>query len=85
MKKVTIQIKPYSTKELASMYGVSTRTFRRWAKLLEKHLGKRIGHYYLIPQIEIIFNKLGIPYQKEQDFTVKNLPNWDKLEPIQQN
>lgn len=65
MGKQTIQIRPYSSKELAAMYGVSSRTFRRWIILIEKHIGKRIGNYYMIPQVEVIFEKLGIPHMQE--------------------
>ena len=57
-----IEIRPYSSKELAAMYGVSSRTFRRWMLLIDKHTGKRIGNYYIIPQVKIIFEKLGVPH-----------------------
>jgi hypothetical protein len=60
-----IEIRPYSSKELAAMYGVSSRTFRRWMLLIDKHAGKRIGNYYIIPQVKIIFEKLGVPHVYE--------------------
>ena len=53
--------KPYSTKELSHMYGVSDRVFRKWLKPFEEAIGKKTGHFYTNIQIEIIFEKLGYP------------------------
>jgi transposase len=61
MQKTRIPIKPYSSKELSAMYGVSSKTFRKWIKLFEGQVGQKCGHFYMISQVEIIFSKLGIP------------------------
>jgi len=61
MSNQVIVIKPYSTKELSHMYGVSDRVFRKWLKPFEEAIGKKTGHFYTNIQIEIIFEKLGYP------------------------
>jgi hypothetical protein len=61
MSNQVIVIKPYSTKELSNMYGVSDRIFRKWLKPFEEAIGKKTGHFYTTMQIEIIFGKLGYP------------------------
>ena len=65
MKKVTIEVKPYSIRELAELYGVSPKVFRNWLSLFENSIGERMGHYYTVRQVKIIFDKLGIPYLQE--------------------
>ena len=57
------QIKPYSTKELSGIYGVSEKTLRKWMKPFAESIGKKQGRYYTVVQVEIIFNKLGMPYK----------------------
>jgi hypothetical protein len=54
-------LKPYNLKELAAMYGVSARTLNKWLKPFGDQVGKRIGYFYTIPQVRLIFMKLGLP------------------------
>jgi transposase len=54
-------IKTATTKELAAMYGVSTKTFRTWLQPHQSALGERKSRYYTARQIRIIFEKLGEP------------------------
>ena len=56
-----IAIKPYTQKELASIYGLSAKTFRKWIRALDAELGKRIGYYYNIEQVKIVFSRLQLP------------------------
>lgn len=56
-----IEIRPYTLKELSNIYQVSDKTFRRWLDLFRDELGKKCGNYYTIPQVKIIFDKLGLP------------------------
>ena len=56
-----IQIKTYSTKEVAGLYGISGKTLRKWLTPFDKEIGKRIGYYYNPKQVGIIFDKLGLP------------------------
>lgn len=55
------EIKPYSKKELAALYEISTRSMDTWLKPFEKKIGKRNGWYYNVNQIRYIFDKLGLP------------------------
>lgn len=61
VKKRTIELKPYSQKELAKLYGVCSKTFKKWIKPFEEEIGKQSGRYYTIPQVKIIFQKLSLP------------------------
>ena len=54
-------LRPCCMKELASLYEVKPRTIRNWLKPFEGSLGQKIGRYYTIRQLEIIFDKLGEP------------------------
>jgi hypothetical protein len=56
-----IALKPYSLKELCKIYGVDRRTIKRWMKPFEQELGERLGWYYTIPQVRLIFKKLDLP------------------------
>ncbi|HYG53119.1 MAG TPA: hypothetical protein VD905_19605 [Flavobacteriales bacterium] len=57
----TIALKPYSTQELADLYGISVHTFKKWIAPFKESLGKKIGWYWSIPQVKIIFQKLDLP------------------------
>ena len=54
-------IKPYSKKELASIYSMTPRCFSTWLKPFEKVIGAKRGRYYNVHQVRIIIDKLGIP------------------------
>jgi len=54
-------LKPYTTKELANMYGVSRRIFRNWLQPFNNQVGPKTGHYFTVAQVKLIFDKLGIP------------------------
>lgn len=56
-----IAIKPYSLTELASIYGVTVRTIKKWIAPFENETGEKIGRYYNTLQVKIIFEKLGLP------------------------
>jgi transposase len=62
LKEVT-EIRPYSTKELATFYGVHPKTLIKWMKAFKDDIGDKRGHYYSVSQVEMIFNKLGMPYK----------------------
>ncbi|MFC4262329.1 hypothetical protein ACFOWM_05545 [Ferruginibacter yonginensis] len=57
----TTSIKPSSPVDLAKLYGVCDKTFKKWLKPFEAAIGERIGRYYSIAQVRIIFEKLGEP------------------------
>lgn len=60
---ITVQIKPYTGKELSVLFNMSKRTFNRNIKGIREQLGIRIGHYWNIHQIELIIAHMGRPYQ----------------------
>jgi hypothetical protein len=55
------QVTPYSIKELAAIYGVSKTIIRLWLRPLREEIGPRLGHYYNVAQVTIIFEHLGKP------------------------
>lgn len=55
------KIRHYSAKQLAFFYLISKPTFQRWVEPYQAEIGDRNGHYYTSAQVEIIFQKLGIP------------------------
>jgi len=61
-----IPIKPYSLKELAALYNVSKNTFKKWLEPVNRQIGKRVGYYYNIHQVKIIFKHLGIPEKNKR-------------------
>jgi hypothetical protein len=66
----SIELKPRSLKELSALYGISSRTLKKWLKPFEKEVGKRIGYYYSITQVKKIFRFLGFPgmfYEEGED------------------
>jgi uncharacterized protein YjcR len=56
-----IDIRPYTLSELAAMYGVSAKTMRTWMLPHKESIGKRVGRLYTTKQVDIIFEKLGLP------------------------
>jgi hypothetical protein len=62
------ELRPHNLKELAALYCISPKTFRRWMRPFEHEIGKRVGYYYSIPQVRKIFSLLGLPgllYEEE--------------------
>ena len=58
-----LEIKPYTTQELAVIYNMSSRTLRRNIAGIKDKLGKRIGHFYNVKQVEMIMEHMGRPYE----------------------
>lgn len=56
-----IQLKAYSTKEVADFYGICERTMKAWLVPYQKEIGPKMGRFYTPKQVKIIFEKLGIP------------------------
>lgn len=64
MSEILIQkipFKAYSNKEIAVMFNVSERTWRRWVAPFRNDIGDRKGHFYTPVQVKVIFEKLGVP------------------------
>ncbi len=64
----SVSIKPYNLKELAVLYGVSARTFRKWLSPFKDQLGNRIGYFYTISQVKEIFSRLGLPFSVDDNW-----------------
>lgn len=61
MKIDSTLIKPYTNKELAGLYGISTRILRNWLRMHTVFIGPKIGRYFTSLQVRTIFEKLGEP------------------------
>lgn len=55
------EVKPYTLKEIASIYGVCDKTLKRWLKPFKEEIGERQGRFYNVTQVRVIFDKLGVP------------------------
>lgn len=54
-------VKPYTPKELSSLYGVCDKTLKKWLRPHNEHIGVKQGHFYTIVQVKIILEKIGLP------------------------
>jgi len=63
--KNNYEIKPYTMKELCNMYQVSDIVMRKWFKPFGNEIGERVGWFYNVNQVRIIFDKLGAPGKPE--------------------
>jgi len=52
-------LKSQSLGELASLYGVSKKTLRKWLQPFFSEVGHRNGRYYTPLQVGVIIEKLG--------------------------
>ena len=66
-KEKNIMVRPYTDKELMSLYNISNyRTWKRWLKPISEKIGKRSGYYYSVAQVDIILKFLGLPHNYEE-------------------
>lgn len=54
-------VRPYTVKELAELYCVTPHTIRAWLKPHRLRIGPRIGYFYTVKQVLIIFECIGPP------------------------
>ncbi|NCT73972.1 MAG: hypothetical protein GXC78_05535 [Chitinophagaceae bacterium] len=54
-------VKPYRLLDLAQIFDVNYRTFKRWVSNIEKEMGKPDGKYYSIKQVEYMIAQFGLP------------------------
>jgi hypothetical protein len=54
-------LRPYSVKEIASIYNVCDKTLKKWLKPHEPLIGVKQGRYFTVVQVKVIFEKLGLP------------------------
>ena len=55
-----IRVKPYMPSELSIIYSVSHPTLNRWLTSIKDKVGKRIGQYYSVKQVEIILWRINL-------------------------
>jgi hypothetical protein len=60
------EIRPYSTKDLAAIYGVCAKTFKKWTEPFMTEIGAKNGRYYSVAQVKIIFERLDVPCKMKQ-------------------
>lgn len=56
-----VPLQPYTTEELAVLYGITARTFLKWLHPFKEQIGEKVGWFYNIKQVELIFEKVGWP------------------------
>lgn len=54
-------IRPCTVRELAELYKLSYKVFKRHLKPFLSEIGPRNGHYYMMNQVMKIIEFLGIP------------------------
>lgn len=59
--KKNYKSKALSVAELAHLYKVSSRTVKNWLTPHADAIGEKVGRFYTVKQVEIIFEKLGLP------------------------
>ena len=57
-----IYVKPYSALQLSVLYGISRKTFIKWIRPFQGEIGERMGNYFNVRQVKIIFEKLDVPH-----------------------
>jgi len=62
MSEDLIKVKPYTLKELAAIYEMNYRTFKRhYITPVLEELGQKKGRYYSISQVEFLFKNYKLP------------------------
>ena len=59
--KDRVPLQAYTTEELAYLYNITDKTFLKWLEPFKEPIGKKIGWYFNIRQVEVIFEKIGWP------------------------
>lgn len=57
-----IKVQPYSRKELCNIYNINRRQLAKWLEPFKEEVGELKGRLYTTKQVEIIFEKIGLPY-----------------------
>jgi transposase len=60
-----VELKPYTSTELAELYGVDKNTLKKWIKPLKREIGKKHGEFYTARQVGVIFERLDFPHYNE--------------------
>lgn len=60
-KPIAKEIRSLNLKELAALYGESTKVIKKWLAPHQKAIGEKFGQRYMPKQVAIIFDKIGVP------------------------
>ncbi len=60
-KSGLFELKPYTKGEFIILYKISDYIFTNWMKALQPELGRRIGNFYNVNQVQLIVNRYGVP------------------------
>ena len=52
---------PMNGVQIAKLYGIGMKTFRKWIAPHKYEIGEKRGRFYTIKQVKIILEKFGIP------------------------
>jgi hypothetical protein len=68
-KQNGVVVRSYTLDQLADLYEVNWRVFRRWIKPFREEIGQIRGRVLTIPQVKIIYEKLDYPpcFQLQDD------------------
>jgi hypothetical protein len=61
MKDESFVLQCYSAQELADLYQINIKTFKKWLTPFTSRIGEKAGRYYTIAQVKIIVECLGVP------------------------
>ena len=61
MSANTMKLKACTIAELSELYGVCSRTLKKWIQPFEGEIGERRGRYYTVNQVKVIYDRLGLP------------------------
>ena len=60
--KKYVVVKQYVLKELAAIYNLDKKTFRKYLQRIDAKIGERNGYYYNVKQVIIIFQEIPLPH-----------------------
>ena len=66
-------IRPYRMKDLAAIYGVSTKTMKRWIDTKALAFSKKKKLFFTKEQVTGIFTKIGVPQKNALVVSIEKL------------
>lgn len=57
--KTEVPSQPYTTEELSFFYGITKKTLLKWIAPFKETIGNKVGWYFNIRQVNVIFENLG--------------------------
>lgn len=68
-------IRPYRMKDLAAIYGISTKTMKRWIDSKAPAYSNKTKMFFTIEQVRGIFTIIGIPQKIATVVSMEQLKN----------